>query len=238
VSEERLLPPNIVITGAWRSGTTLLYLLFPHAFADVCTTGGESDALETLLSARFRWRVSKRPNDIHRIRSIVASFDPYFIYMLRDPRDCIVSWREERNGYYMAFNEWLRNRTFAESVGSAKLVTIKFEDLILRPNSVQDLLTRHIGGLEVKRQLDDCFTRMDELSPITFQLCRGVRPAAHSRANQQSTTVRRPDPSVIGVWRNDKSRIREQLDSFPELQAALEKYGYEVDNAWQAELAE
>ena len=229
---EDKLPPNIVITGCFRSGTTLLYLLFPHAFEDVIVSGEESDALETLLPARYKWRVSKRPNDIHRVRVIHEKLDPYFIYTIRDPRDCIVSWKDAKNDYHLSYNEWQRNLLFAESSKSPKMIFVKFENLILHPNEAQTYLMTRIDGLKKRFDLSECYKYADPNSPVAHQLTHD------SGSTRNGRTIRRMDPSVIGSWVYDKERIREQLAKFPELQAALEKYGYEEDDSWQKLLDE
>jgi hypothetical protein len=217
--------PNIVITGSWRSGTTLLYLYFPVAFHDAVISGSESPALDTLLPASFTWRVSKSPNDIHRVREIREVLDPWIIYMLRDPRDCIVSWKPGKNDYHLAFNEWLRNLLFAKSYRGDKLIFVRFEQFVSESAIVQAHLAQDIGLL-VKMPFAKCHLHVPP-SPIQNQLARGGTGA----------TIRPLDPSVIGSWRRDKARVRQQLEQFLELQAALEWLGYEKDDEWQKDLA-
>jgi len=229
---EDKLPPNILITGSFRSGTTLLYLLFPHAFENVIISGEESDAFETLLPAKHRWRVSKRPNDIHRVRVIHKKLNPYFIYMIRDPRDCIISWKAVKDDYHLSYNEWQRNLLFAESSKSPKMIFIKFEDLILHPNETQTYLMTRIVGLEKRFDLSESSKYADPNSPVAHQLTNDSGPTINGR------TIRPMDPAAIRSWVYDKERIREQLAKFPEIQAALEKYGYEKDDTWQKLLDE
>ncbi|MFH1742892.1 MAG: hypothetical protein ABIH23_28135 [bacterium] len=221
------LPPNIVISGAFRSGTTFLFLAFPHAFADVVTNGRESKVLETELPAKYKWRVSKSPNDIHQVRIIHERLDPFIIYMLRDPRDSIVSWKKSKNDYHLSYNEWQRNLLFAESSKSQKMIFVRFEDMIQSPDRTQEYLMARIEGLEKKHALSECHRYMDEDSPIAQQL-------SHDSGPERTGEKARPmDSSVIGTWIHDKERIRDQLARFPELQATLEKYGYEQDDEWQ-----
>lgn len=225
-----LAPPNIVITGSWRSGTTLLYLYFPIAFADVAISGVESPAMTTKLPAGFSWRVSKSPNDIHHVREIQAALDTWIIYMLRDPRDCIVSWKAAKHDYHLAFNEWLRNFLFAKSYRGNKLLWIRFEQLVRRPEAVQELLAEVIG-LQPVVPLAECHGHfVPHKGTIQHLLAHGVR------GGSLGPTVRSLDPSVIGSWRRDKARIRQQLEQFPEMQAILEWMGYEENEAWQHEL--
>jgi len=225
-------PPNIIITGAFRSGTTLLYLMFPHAFKDVAISGDETDALDTFLPADRKWRVSKRPNDIHRVRILTERLDPYFIYLIRDPRDCVVSWKAVKNDYHLSFNEWLRNLLFAESARTEKLLFLRYEDMVLKPSETQVRLVAGIPGLEKAEDLAECSRLIDANSPIAHQLTHDSGP------ERDGQTVRPLDRSPIGAWRHDKRRVRDQLSAFPEMQAALEKYGYEADDAWQADLDE
>ncbi len=224
---EVTLPPNIVITGAFRSGTTLLLLLFPYAFRDVITHEGEITALNVQLPSVYKWRVSKLPNDIHHVRILHEKLDPYIVYMLRDPRDSIVSWKEIKNDYHLSYDEWQRNLIFAESAKSPKLIILRFEDLISRPEQIENTIVERIQGIEKKCNFAECYKYMDSKSPYLHQLTHDSGP------NRSRENIRPMDQSVIGSWRYDKVRIWQQLKKFPEMQATLEKYGYEKDDSWQ-----
>jgi hypothetical protein len=214
------LPPNIVIIGAWRTGTTLMFFLFEHGFKDVITNQVESYAMETQLPAQYKWRVSKKPNDAHSIDKIYSLFNPYFIWMLRDPRDCIVSWKPRIDNYHLNFEEWKRNNDFIEKSISPRIIKIVYEHFIHHPDETQDYLIQQIEGLEKKRDFSGCYKQFDPGNEIIHQLS-GIRPF---------------DVTTIGKWRNDKPRIREQLEKYPDMQDYLEKYGYETDDTWQREL--
>jgi len=227
---EAMAPPNVVITGAWRSGTTLLFLLFPPSFQDVVTPDGETAALETLLPCSSSWRLSKRPNDIHVAREIHAQFDPRIIYMLRDPRDCIVSWRLDREGYWMGFNEWLRNYLFSLAANQSRLATVRYEDLVSVPDEVQKDLIERIPGLILREPFSTAWQRINSDSPVSHQLVRSTGPT------RQGPAIREIETTGIGAWRSDVPRVVEQLNAFPEMQAVLEICGYEADAQWQEEL--
>jgi hypothetical protein len=218
--EDGLLPPNVVIVGAWRSGTTLMFFLFQNGFRNVVTNNRESYALETLLPARYKWRVSKKPNDAHSIDRIYAAIDPYFIWMLRDPRDCIVSWKSPINDYHLNFEEWKRNNDCIEKGKSSKIIKVVYEDLVTRPEEVQNYMMDCIPGLEKRNTFSVCHKYFDPSSEIIWQL-NGIRP---------------PDETSIGKWREDRRRIEEQLTRYPEMHEYLIKYGYEKDASWQKEL--
>jgi hypothetical protein len=224
--EEQLLPPNIVIIGAWRTGTTLMFFLFEHGFADVVTNQTESHAMETLLPARYKWRVSKKPNDAHDIDNISRRFNPYFIWMLRDPRDSIVSWKPRIDNYHLNFEEWKRNNDYIEKHTAANpshnVIKVVYEDLVHRPDDIQRYLMEKIPGLEKKRDFSQCHRHFDPDNEIIHQL-NGIRPF---------------DKTAIGKWTADKPRIREQLAAYPDLQDYLVKYGYETGERWQETLIE
>ncbi|NIM10838.1 MAG: hypothetical protein GTO45_02510 [Candidatus Aminicenantes bacterium] len=222
--EGKLSPPNITIIGAWRTGTTLMFFLFEHGFKDVITNQVESYALETKLPTRYKWRVSKKPNDAHIIDKISALFNPYFIWMLRDPRDCIVSWKARISNYHLNFEEWKRNNDYIENhiAGnpSHRVIKIVYEELIHRPDEIQEYLMEKISGLEKKRDFTGCYLHFDPGNEIIHQL-GGIRPF---------------DKRAIGKWKLDRQRIRGQLEKYPDLQDYLVRYGYETDESWQKEL--
>ena len=213
------LPPNIVIIGSWRCGTTLMFFTFAAGFKNVEASYEESHALETSLPSE-KWRISKKPNDAHCMADIIDEIDPYFIAMLRDPRDAIRSWKAQINDYHLNFKEWNRNQDLIEQCIGPKVLRIRYEDLVRDPNGVQRWIRERIPGLEIKRKFSDCHTAFPSNSDILWQL-DGVRPI---------------EPSRIGVWRKDKARIRQQLEQYPEMQSVLEFYGYESDTSWQRAL--
>jgi hypothetical protein len=223
---KKLLPPNVVIIGAWRTGTTLMFFLFEHGFKDVVTNQVESYALKTLLPAQHRWRVSKKPNDAHIIDKISALFNPYFVWMIRDPRDCIVSWKSRISSYHLNFEEWKRNNDYIENHidknPSHQVVKVVYEEFIHHPNQTQDYLAQTIAGLEKKRDFTQCHNYFDPDNEIIHQLS-GIRPF---------------DKTAVGKWKMDKQRIRAQLEKYPDLQDYLVKYGYETDETWQKELVQ
>jgi hypothetical protein len=212
----QLLPPNVVIIGSWRCGTTLMFFSFSTGFKDVESSYEESYALETWLPPG-KWRVSKKPNDAHIMTDIIDKIDPYFIALIRDPRDAIRSWKAQKNDYHLDFKEWQRNQDCIEQHMGPKVIRIRYEDLVKDPNGVQLQMCARIPGLEIKRKFSECHTAFPQDSSILWQL-DGVRPM---------------EPSRIGIWQNQKSRIREQLEQHPEMQSELERYGYEHDSSWQ-----
>lgn len=221
--------PNVVVTGAWRSGTTLLFMLMPQAFHEVSALETESDALDTELP-QASWRISKRPNDIHRHAEIHNQMGAHLVYLQRDPRDCIVSWRPERSDYWLSFPEWARNWLFSMAADRhERFHRIRYEDLVTQPDAVQNRLAT-ATGMTIRTKFTEAIGTLDPSSPIAHQLRRNSGP-------RQGPTVRPFDTSGVGTWRNDRVRIREQLERHPEMQAALELAGYEQDDAWQEGLA-
>ena len=213
------LPPNVVIIGSWRCGTTLMFFLFSTGFKDVESSYEESHALDTLLPPG-KWRVSKKPNDAHVMASITNKIDPYFIALARDPRDAICSWKKQKNDYHLNFEEWKRNQDFIELHKGPKVIRMRYEDLVKDPDGVQLQICSKIPGLEIRRRFSVCHKDFPKDSRILWQL-DGVRPM---------------DSSRIGIWQNHKPRIREQLELYPEMQSALEHYGYELDSLWKVDL--
>ena len=77
----------------------------------------------------------------------------------------------------------------------------------------------HVSEVIIE-DIKEIYKKFDPNSEIAWQLS-GIRPM---------------DKTAIGKWRQNKERIRDQLDRYPELQQYLIKYGYEKDNMWQQEI--
>lgn len=229
------LKTHVVVCGFTRSGSTLLLLIAETCVADVRTFGLEVSAL---AAARYALRnhpymVTKDPGDVFfldEIREFYASrpADVRFILTVRDPRAILTSFHMghptgQRGEYFELPADW---RAYAEHVRYAQqfddVVTVEYEDLILRPADVQHRLTEIIGW-RVRLPFDQFHT----VAPPDF---RGGWAPNRSPLNG----VRPLDPTRLDAWRQEKhrDRIRQVLRELPELPDYLIETGYEPDTNW------
>lgn len=110
--------------------------------------------------------------------------------MARDPRDVIVSRHGKRpDMYWYDIPRWRQCQTAARrAVGHPRFITVRYEDLVTRPDDVQQQLARRIPVLTIKAP----FSRYHLTATPSYQSLL----AMHS--------VRPVSASSIGAWRQHK----------------------------------
>ncbi len=208
--------------GAPRSGTTLMQTLLNACF--------EIDGV--METERRLWRTpgrgyevlcSKRPGDealapglIHLDRAI------WFIYMLRDPRDTIVS-RHPRapDVYWSNLDAFKTSIRFARKVWDhPRFLVVKYEDLAKDADAVQTRLSEAMPFLDQKAKFSD-FHRVVGDGDVAQKALGPVRPI---------------NKASIGAWRNQMPRIKAQLQIHGSIAGDLIDLGYEKDESWLAAL--
>ena len=168
---------------------------------------------------------SKRPLDINFARTVLAlDRNSWFIFMMRDPRDIVVSRYAGGNGvelYWANLGQW-RSRT-ARALRLAdhpRMMIVRYEDLVCDPNAVQETIAQRLPFLPKIGNFSDYYLTAHP-SKQSLRAMRGVRPIT--------------DDSV-GAWRSDKSRLVGQIDIHGPIGDDLIGLGYEQDKSWEAEL--
>lgn len=239
IERRRFTRPPIVIGGCARSGTTmLLALMGAHpsvlAFTDELgflnkwrtdTDTGKPDPFRMdrkyreLIRCRIpptttRW-CEKSPANVRHIGKILDHFeeDVCFVHIIRDPRDVLISEHPEpgRSGdYYVPPERWVNDVSAGwEYQGHPSVLTLYYEDLVLRTDATIDQLLKFIGEERVQ-EMDDWAGNTNVRDNSAWE--GGVKPTY---------------PSSIGKWRKEgyEERIREVL-KYPGLQDLMERCGY------------
>lgn len=206
-----------------RSGTTLLTELMSTCFEIDLFTEHE-DSIYTLPPRKCDIYLTKSPSDILRVGPILERMaNLYVIYLVRDPRDMIVS-RHNRDPsrYWSGLRFWRTNTPYGRALEPhPRFVTVRYEDLVNTPNQVQDLLTERFPFLKKKAD----FSRYHELakpSKRSLEALREVRPISSSS---------------IGNWRNHLPRVAGQLQQYGSITDDLVFYGYAENADWEKVLA-
>ena len=166
---------------------------------------------------------SKNPTDfIHLSRVLKWDRSLFAIYMQRDGRDVIVSQHGSQTGrYWCDFGLWQRNQDrlmhFPEH---PRLAVCRYEDLVTRPDDVQDYLAERFPFLVRTNRFSD-FEKIAHTSGPALQALNGVR--------QIST-------QSVGAWRSNLPRVKAQVELYPQLGRYLIEAGYEPDETWLAML--
>ncbi len=167
--------------------------------------------------------LTKAPIDIIFVEQVLRVMpNLHVIYMLRDPRDMIVSTHGNApDRYWASLTYWKTYTPYGRRLQAhPRFITVRYEDLVTAPNEIQSYLMKRMPFL-VRREL---FSRYHELS----------RP---SSASMKALGSLRPiSSSSIGNWRRHRTRVAGQLKKHGSITQDLIAYGYERDDSWEREL--
>lgn len=219
------LPKRIVICGSPRSGTTLMNELL-RCYDDVHVMNREEYALRfPYLILKKQFIATKHPLDFNNFSSIINTFqEPLIIYMLRDPRDVIISKHYKNKDFYLiTYPTWQEAITAYEGLDYDKKLLIKYEDLIENPEAIQRQISE-AANLNIKGKFEEFYKSVDN-SHQDIKSLGGVRPI---------------DPNNFGKFMRPEhfQRIQQQLRDFPSMSDYLIKYGYEKDRSWEQHFLE
>lgn len=216
------MPKRVHIVGAPRSGTTLLAELMVASFR----FDGHAPHEMSIFSRPDRELdlfCSKNPQDVLHARPLLAiDRNLWVVYVLRDPRDVIVS----RHGkapdkYWSNLFVWkFYHRAACRIMDHPRFIVVRYEELVRDPDAVQAELMARMPFLERANAFSD-YHRTARPSEGSLKAMRGVRPVSSDS---------------IGAWRRHKPRIVAQLNRHGSIAEELVALGYEPDDGWLAEL--
>jgi len=139
--------------------------------------------------------------------------------MLRDPRDVVVSQHKKSgNKYYSNLDIWESFEDIRGKLnGRERFFSIKYEDLVSNPDSIQRLLVDKMPFLKARCKFSE-FHQYTETDQGALLAMNGVRPVT-------STSV--------GRWRDHLPRLKAQLETSDNVSEALISLGYEVNTKWE-----
>jgi len=201
-----------------RSGTTLLMELMKNCF-DIDLFAEHEDRILNFPTKKCKIFLTKKPGDIIKIEPILRVMKNLsVIYMVRDPRDVIVSkHRKNPDLYWTGLGFWKAYTPIGKKLEShPRFLTIRYEDLTSNPNKVQCFIQEKIPYLKQTRLFEE-FNEKISVSKKSIEALNGVRAVSTSR---------------IGNWRNHLPRIKEQIRKHGSISDDLIYYGYEKDENW------
>jgi hypothetical protein len=163
--------------------------------------------------------LTKHPRDILVIRPFLYVMPSlYVIYMIRDPRDMVVSVHGSRpDEFWCSLRFWKEfNKYYREVSDHPRVMTVRYEDLVSDPDGVQEKLQDKMPFLAMKKKFSSYHENIT-VSGESLEALRGIRPI--SRAS-------------IGRWRDYLPRISRQLELHGDISDELIKFGYEKDKDW------
>ena len=164
--------------------------------------------------------LTKRPRDIVLVEKVLRIMPNLFvIYMIRDPRDMIVSKHGKApEQYWAGLKFWKTYTPFGRRISKhPRVITVRYEDLATKPDQIQDEISARLPFLRKRA----AFTRYHELahaSDASVKALGSVRPIS---------------PTSIGLWRQHLPRVAAQLEIHGSITADLIEFGYEQDDSWE-----
>lgn len=222
---DNMLAPHIHIVGCSpRSGTTLMQEMMVTCFEIAHYCEHERSLFkEELRSCGVT--CTKHPREIlYAAGALRANANLHVIYMVRDPRDVIVSRHANSPGQYFAgLGFYLRaDRYAARLANHPRFVVVRYEDLVQAPDAVQDYIEQRLPFLKREHPFS-AFHLHAKVSEDSSQALNGVRP---------------PSAKDIGKWRHHQLRVSAQFKKFPSAVEVLIRHGYEDDAKWMMGLPE
>jgi len=205
-----------------RSGTTLLHEAMVTCFK--VDKHYDHEMRFNLVSADDEQiLLTKRPKDTMYVRAILES-DPefYVIYMIRDPRDVIVSRHgKNKDMYYSNVRLWREMHAYAKPMRDhARFLEVRYEDFVNDPDATQDAIARKFSWLEKTHNFSEYHDHAT-VSEKSITAMHSVRPIA---------------PTSVGVWTRHPGRIKGQQAIHGSLTPDLIECGYESTADWEREL--
>jgi hypothetical protein len=167
--------------------------------------------------------LSKKPHDILWAEAVLRRMsDLYVIYMLRDPRDVVVSKHDhDPSHYWVGLNFWKNYTPLAKRIEDhPRLVVVRYEELVTDPSSIQRLLAKRFPFLRQAAAFAE------------FHLY--ARPS--EAADKALGGVRSVSTASIGRWKKHLPRLTRQLQQHGSISHALIEWGYEMDCQWEMQL--
>lgn len=167
--------------------------------------------------------LSKKPADTKRIAGVFRA-DPslHVLAMLRDPRGVICSRHPRRpDDYFSDYGRWRAHLSAIAALGDhPRLLWVRYEDLLARPDEVQEQIGRCFPFLRPRGRFSS-FPREADVPELARRSLLGVRPL---------------DTSRIDGWRDDLPRVAGELQQHPDMAQTLIDLDYEPDRTWTAQL--
>lgn len=214
---------RVHIVGPPRTGTSLMLELMRTCFNFAGCVPQESSVLEPPPQP-CSTMLGKRPGDhVFMAPVLEAAEGHWFLFMLRDPRDVVVSrHRRAPDRYWANLQHWrAADASIRQVVDHPRVLVVRYESLVTEPDRAQEDIARRL--------------------PFLSQLCLFSRFHEHSQPSAMSLRamgpVRPPAPDSIGSWRQHKARLKGQLSIHGSISQELIHWGYERNEDWLNELA-
>jgi capsular polysaccharide biosynthesis protein len=211
---------RIYIRGCPRSGNTLMLYL--------CSIGFQNSYILTnqdipILAKSHPDKITfgtlpnpqSSPEKEEQANNFLNQSDAAIIFMVRDPRDVLVSENGQKPGEPWVKNpqKWINNALILEKLQShPRVVIVKYEDLVSKPNKVQKEISEKLGLI---------------IATPFRQVWQYAQPT--SGAIQSLNGWRQLETSRIANWQGSlekKNYVEMQLKKYPKIFNLMNRLGY------------
>lgn len=164
--------------------------------------------------------ITKRPKDtMYMPRIINDDKEVYVIYVMRDPRDVVVSRHgKDKSMYYSNIRLWRQMHAYARQMyGHERFLEIRYEDFVRDPDATQNMIAERFPWLEKVHNFSE-YHEYARVSEKSITAMHSVRPIA---------------PTSVGVWTQHPGRIKAQQMIHGSLSPDLIECGYEATADWE-----
>lgn len=210
---------RILVCGCARSGNTVMLHLLDTGFEDTEIlyhgSGGEvAPTKEHLVEGKIV--IGKFPKKASKLSRWLSEEDLGVVYMMRDPRDVLVSRHPLKpKKYWVQPTRWIETAEIANQYKDHERVMIlKYENLMTHPEDTQRKIAVRFG-LKISQPFSECYRNFDKEDTINMSTMNGARPL---------------DPSRIGNWADDpkkKLHIEKVMKSHPSIAKWMKEFGYQ-----------
>ena len=205
-----------------RTGTTLLIEMMSTCF-DIDLSLDHDERIAKAAPRRGKVFLTKSPKDIVVIEPILKMVKNLFvIYMIRDPRDMMVSKHgHHKDQFYGSLSLLKKFHPFAEAIKDhPRVLFLRYEDLVQKPDEIQSQIKNTLPFLTKTYNFSE-FHKYSSASHDVKVAMGSLRPV---------------DSESVGNWKNHKARVAGQIQKHGSISNFLVEYGYEVDASWEKEL--
>ncbi len=166
--------------------------------------------------------LTKRPKDTMYMPDVIDNPGVFVIYVMRDPRDVIVSRHgKDKDMYYSNIRLWRDMQGYAQAmIDHPNFLQINYEQFVSDPDTTQQQIADRFPWLETLHPFSE-YHRYAQVSEKSKLAMHTVRPIA---------------PTSVGGWQNHLPRIKGQQQIHGSLTPDLIAAGYETSDAWESVL--
>ena len=201
-----------------RSGTTLLHEAMVTCFK--VDKHYDHEVRFNLVDAEDgQIVVTKRPKDTMYMPDVIDDPELFVVYVMRDPRDVIVSRHgKNKDMYYSNIRLWRELHAYAQQIASHdRFLQVGYEEFVSDPDAVQAQIAAKFPWLETLHKFSEYheYANVSEKSKLAMN---DVRPIA---------------PTSVGKWKSNLGRIKGQQITHGSLTPDLIECGYESSDEWE-----